>query len=128
MLHSAYNKQKNVKTYEKEIAVRPVLTAWMDTATGCIVGWVISVLPNADIIAEAFCRAVALSVSEEFHGLPKGILVDCGKDYRSALLQNLPENYASATDAPLYLNRRFAGLALLPALGVQIHSALPYCA
>lgn len=117
--------QKNDKTYEKEIAVRPVLTAWMDTSTSCIVGWVISVLPNADTIAEAFCRAVALSISEEFHGLPKWILVDCGKDYRSALLQNLPEDHASS-DAPLYLNRRFAGLGLLPALGVQIHSALPY--
>lgn len=118
--------QKNDRTYEKEIAVRPVLTAWMDTATGCIVGWVISVLPNADTIAEAFCRAVVLTVSEEFHGLPKGILVDCGKDYRSALLQNLPEDHSSVSDAPLYLNRRFAGLGLLPALGVQIHSALPY--
>lgn len=118
--------QKNDRTYEKEIAVRPVLTAWMDTATGCIVGWVISVLPNADTIAEAFCRAVVLSISEEFHGLPKGILVDCGKDYRSALLQNLPEDHSSVSDAPLYLNRRFAGLGLLPALGVQLHSALPY--
>ena len=117
--------QKNDRTYEKEIAVRPVLTAWMDTSTGCIVGWVISVLPNADTIAEAFCRAVVLTVSEEFHGLPKGILVDCGKDYRSALLQNLPEDHSSVSDAPLYLNRRFAGLGLLPALGVQIHSALP---
>ena len=93
--------QKNDRTYEKEIAVRPVLTAWMDTSTGCIVGWVISVLPNADTIAEAFCRAVVLTVSEEFHGLPKGILVDCGKDYRSALLQNLPEDHSSVSEAPL---------------------------
>ena len=27
--------QKNDRTYEKESAVRPVLTAWMDTSTGC---------------------------------------------------------------------------------------------
>lgn len=118
-------RQKNDRTYEKEIAVRPVLTAWMDTATGCLVGWVISILPNADTIAEAFCRGVSLTVGEEFHGLPKGILVDCGKDYRSALLQDLPDVY-QITDSSLYLNRRFAGLGLLPALGVEIHSALPY--
>lgn len=118
-------RQKNDRTYEKEIAVRPVLTAWMDTATGCLVGWVISILPNADTIAEAFCRAVSLTVGEEFHGLPKGILVDCGKDYRSALLQDLPDIYP-LSGSSLYLNRRFAGLGLLPALGVEIHSALPY--
>ena len=118
-------RQKNDRTYEKEIAVRPVLTAWMDTATGCLVGWVISILPNADTIAEAFCRGVSLTVGEEFHGLPKGILVDCGKDYRSTLLQDLPDVY-QITDSSLYLNRRFAGLGLLPALGVEIHSALPY--
>lgn len=97
----------------------------MDTATGCLVGWVISVLPNADTIAESFCRAVSLTVGEEFHGLPKGILVDCGRNYRSALLQDLPENFRPANDS-LYLNRRFAGLGLLPALGVEVHSALPY--
>ena len=117
---------KNDRTYEKEIAVRPVLTAWMDTATDCLVGWVISVLPNADTIAEAFCRAVVLTVGEEFHGLPKGILVDCGKDYRSALLQNLPEEFMPKADGPMILNRRFSGLGLLHALGIDVHSALPY--
>ena len=50
---------------------------------------VISILPNADTIAEAFYRGVSLTVGEEFHGLPKGILVDCGKDYRSALLHTI---------------------------------------
>jgi len=117
-------RHKNDRTYEKEIAVRPVLTAWMDTATGCLVGWVISILPNADTIAEAFCRAVALTVGAEFHGLPKGILVDCGRDYRSALLEDLPAEYQVGDN--LYLNRRFGGLGILPALGVETHTALPY--
>lgn len=122
-------RQKNDRSYEKEIAVRPVLTAWMDTATGCLVGWVISILPNADTIAEAFCRAVTLTVGDEFHGLPKATLVDCGKDYRSALLTDLSQEYSKnydADDNAAYLNRRFAGLGLLTALGVECHSALPY--
>ena len=118
--------QSNGRTFEKEIAVRPTLTAWMDTATGCIVGWVISILPNADTIAEAFCRAAALTQAEIFHGLPKAILVDCGKDYRSALLEDLPDEISSIPEDALYLNKRFAGLGLLPALGVEVHHALPY--
>ena len=79
---------RNDRLYEQEIAVRPVLTAWMDTATSCMVGWCISIIPNADTIAEAFCRAVAFTVGDEFHGLPKTILVDCGKNYRSTSMSN----------------------------------------
>ena len=56
---------RNDRQYEQEIAVRPVLTAWMDTATSCMVGWCISIIPNADTIAEAFCRAVAFTVGDE---------------------------------------------------------------
>ena len=74
---------RNDRLYEQEVAVRPVLTAWMDTATGCLVGWCISIIPNADTIAEAFCRAVTFTVDDEFHGLPKTILVDCGKNYKN---------------------------------------------
>ena len=59
---------------EKEIAVRPTLTAWMDTAAECSGGWVSSILSNADTIVEAFCRAVALTQGNIFHGLPKTIL------------------------------------------------------
>ena len=62
----------------------------------------------------------------DFHGLPKAILVDCGKDYRSALLEDLPDEVPVNADGPLYLNKRFGGLGLLPALGVEVHHALPY--
>lgn len=97
----------------------------MDTATGCIVGWVISILPNSDTIAEAFCRAAALTQGEVFHGLPKAILVACGKDYRNVLLKDLLDEISTYEDEPLYLNKRFGSLGLLPALGVEVHLALP---
>ena len=116
----------NGRVCQKEIAVRPVLTAWMDTATSCLVGWVISILPNSDTIAEAFCRAVAITVDEEFHGLPKAVLIDCGKDYRSSLLENLSIQPSKGSETNLYLNKRFAGLGILPALNVEVHHALPY--
>lgn len=118
---------KNDKVLEQEIAVRPVLTAWMDTATGCLVGWYISILPNADTIAEAFCRAVTFTVGDEFHGLPKRILVDCGKDYRSKLLEDLPDYYKKdIEELDTVLNRKFNGEGLIRALGVEVHHALPY--
>ena len=87
--------QSTRRTFKKEIAVRPTLNAWMDSATGCIVEWVISILPNADIIAEAFGRATALTQTESFHGLSKKILVDCGRDYRSALLEDITDEIPS---------------------------------
>ena len=111
--------------FEQEIAVRPTLTAWMDAATGCVVGWVISVMPNSDTIAEAFCRAVVITPGEPFHGLPHSIYVDCGKDYKSQLLEDSPEGTASLP-ADTALNRRFGGLGLLHALGVEIVHAIPY--
>ena len=97
-----------------------------DTATGCIVGWVISILPNSDTIAEAFYRAAALTRGEIFHWPPKAILMDYGKDYRSALLEDLPDEIPAIPDDAMYLNKRFADLGLLPALSVEVHHALPY--
>ena len=117
-------KESGSKIYEKEIAVRPTLTAWMDSATGCFVGWVITVMPNSDTIVEAFCRAAVLSPGSSFHGLPQTVIVDCGKDYKCSLLEDIPVNLSIPSDT--MLNRRFGGMGILPALGVDIQHALPY--
>lgn len=119
---------KNNKRYYKQIAVRPTLTAWMDSATGCIVGWVISVLPNSDTIAEAFCRACTYTLGDKFTGLPHSVIMDCGKDYKSALLEDLPAYYQKAVEAEdsFCLNQRFSGLGVLRALNVDVYHCLPY--
>lgn len=119
---------KNEKRYEKEIAVRPVLTAWMDSATGCIVGWVISVLPNSDTIAEAFCRSCTYTLGDSFTGLPHSVIMDCGADYKSKLLEDIPEYYKAslASDDALLLNKRFSGLGVLRVFSVDIYHCLPY--
>lgn len=114
------------RVYEKEIPVRPTLTAWMDSASSCIVGWVISVTPNSDTIAEAFCRAAVLTPDTEFKGLPKSILVDCGKDYRSKLLEDTPAEFSDLISEDSFLNKRFGGMGLLDTLGVKVCHALPY--
>lgn len=114
------------KVYEKEIAVRPTLTAWIDSATGCFVGWVISVMPNSETISEAFCRAAVLTPGVPFRGLPQAILVDCGKDYRSRLLEDTPAEIKNTEPNDTMLNKRFSGLGILPSLGVNSYHALPY--
>ena len=121
-------KIKNGKTYEKVIAVRPVLTAWMDTASGYIVGWVISILPNSDTIAEAFCRACVPTVGDIASGLPRSVTVDCGRDYKSKLLGDPCCNYTvnNWDDSDACLNRRFSGMGVLRSLGCDIFTCLPY--
>lgn len=119
-------KERNGKTYEKEIAVRPTLTAWIDSATSALIGWVISVTPNSDTIAEAFCRAAVLKPGSPVRGLPKTVIVDCGKDYKSKLLEDVPSELGVYSPDDTQLNKRFAGLGLLPALGVEVAHALPY--
>ena len=120
------HKEHHGKVYEKEVAVRPTLTAWMDSATGCIVGWVISVTPNSDTIAEAFCRAAVLTPGSPIRGLPQTVIIDCGKDYKSRLLEDTPSELTLNIPNETELNKRFTGLGLLPALGVKVTHALPY--
>ncbi len=119
-------KEHNGRKWEKEIAVRPTLTAWMESTSGCIVGWVISVTPNSDTIAEAFSRAVTLKPGLDFRGLPKIVIVDCGKDYRSKLIEDMPKDLSSVVPDDTFLNRRFSGIGLLPALGVTVQHTLVY--
>ena len=119
---------KNDKIYEKVIAVRPVLTAWMDTATGYVVGWVISVLPNSDTIAEAFCRACVPTVGDIAMGLPNSVIVDCGADYKSKLLEDPCSTFSSEkwSESDFCLNKRFSGLGILRALQCEIYHTIPY--
>lgn len=119
-------KEKNEKIYEKEIAVRPVLTAWLDSATGYFVGWVISILPNSDTIAEAFCRAATVAPGKIPRGLPLKVILDCGADFRSRLLEDCPKEISKFTAEDTMLNKRFAGMGLLSAFGVGIIHNLPF--
>lgn len=120
------HKEQHGKVFEKELAVRPTLTAWMDSATGCMVGWVISVMPNSDTIAEAFCRAAVLTPGSPFRSLPLAVIVDCGKDYKSKLLEDTASELCKCEPEDTFLNKRFAGLGILPALGVEVNHALPF--
>ena len=117
---------KNDKTYEKEIAVRPVLTVWMDSASSYIVGWAISVIPNSDTIAEAFARACVYTVGDIACGLPKTVIIDQGKDYKSKLLADPCSKYSIENWDEPFLNKRFAGTGLFQALGCNVQDCIPY--
>ena len=62
----------------KPIIKRPWLTCNHDSASGVLVGSVVSIRPNTMTIAEGFCRAAAFTVDSDFFGLPEIYYVDRG--------------------------------------------------
>ena len=56
-------------------AVRPVLVAWMDLKSRAIIGDVVCVTANGDTLKESLVKMIYTA------GVPKGILIDNGKDY-----------------------------------------------
>ena len=68
--------------------IRPWLTAWMDLRTNKMVSsWLHPEAPNSDHIFMTFAWAV------EADGLPDGVYLDNGKDYRSLDLSGNPKRY-----------------------------------
>lgn len=62
---------------ENGVVFRPWLSAWMDRKSRRIVGYVINQSsPNSDIVLESFADACFQ------HGIPDGVLLDNGKDYK----------------------------------------------
>lgn len=115
---------------ERGALVRPWLTAWSDACSGALVGWMLTLEPNGDTIAESFCRAAAYTRGSEIHGLPEAIYVDNGKDYRSSRFER-----GKLMDRELgRLNGRFdpdgeesgAERTMLEMLGVAMIRAKPY--
>jgi hypothetical protein len=68
--------------------VRPWVTAWMDLRTDkMLAAYIHEDAPNSDHIFQAFAWAV------EIYGLPDGIYLDNGKDYRVLDLTGNPKRY-----------------------------------
>ena len=109
----------------KPIIKRPWLTCNHDSASGALVGSVVSIRPNAMTISESFCRAAAFTVDSDYFGLPEVFYVDRGRDYRSLILQGRDYDMMQRLDQHYYLNRAFCDDPLLPALNVTVRHALP---
>ena len=99
---------------EKNKVVFPWVTVWRDYKSCKWLGWILQTRnPNSDLIFQSFYYAV-----EEF-GLPKDVIIDNGKDYRS-------KDFAGGRkDFKIETNKNKTS-AMLKELNVNVHFALPY--
>ena len=99
---------------ENNKVVFPWVTVWRDYKSGKWLGWILQTgNPNSDLIFQSFYYAV-----EEF-GLPKDVIIDNGKDYRS-------KDFAGGRkDFKIETNKNKTS-AMLKELNVNVHFALPY--
>ena len=99
---------------EKNKVVFPWVTVWRDYKSGKWLGWILQTgNPNSDLIFQSFYYAV-----EEF-GLPKDVIIDNGKDYRSRDFAGGRKNFKIETN-------KNKTSAMLKELNVNVHFALPY--
>lgn len=99
---------------EKNKVVFPWVTVWRDYKSGKWLGWILQTgNPNSDLIFQSFYYAV-----EEF-GLPKDVIIDNGKDYRSKDFAGGRKNFKIETN-------KNKTSAMLKELNVNVHFALPY--
>ena len=61
----------------KKSAIRPVLVAWMDTKSRCVMGCVICKTSSAEVIQQSIIKMIY----SEIGGVPKELHIDNGKDF-----------------------------------------------
>lgn len=94
------------------IIKRPWATIQLDIASGIITGSVLSFRPDNETIGQCFARASAITVNNpEIYGVPKVLLVDRGRDYRSRYV---------CSNNPNYPNRAIFENGLMPVLGCRV--------
>ena len=94
--------------------VFPWVTVWRDYKSGKWLGWVLQTKnPNSDFIFQSFYYA-----AQKF-GLPKDLIIDNGKDYRSKDFAGGRSNFKIDIS-------KGQTSAMLKELNVNVHFALPY--
>lgn len=72
-------------------AIRPMLVAWIDMRTRCIVGWIICECPNASVIKQSIMHMIYPKKNKALpYGVPKYLLIDNGKDFTAQTLTGRP--------------------------------------
>ena len=91
--------------------VFPWVTVWRDFKSGKWLGWLLhTASPNSDHIFQSFYFAA------QEHGLPKDVIIDNGKDYRS-------KDFAGGRKNS---DQNIKTSSMLKELDVDVHFALPY--
>lgn len=94
--------------------VFPWVTAWRDYKSGKWLGWILQTgHPNSDLIFQSFYYAA------EKYGLPKDVIIDNGKDYRSKDFAGGRKNINVETNET-------KTTSMLAELNIDVHFALPY--
>ena len=94
--------------------VFPWVTVWRDYKSGKWLGWILQTKnPNSDFIFQSFYH------SAQKFGLPKDVIIDNGKDYRSKDFAGGRSNFKVDIS-------KGQTSAMLKELNVKVHFALPY--
>lgn len=104
-------------------AVRPKLVCWIDTRTRCIMGDVLCVDANSDILKKSMVKMIYSSPG----GIPKHLHIDNGKDYTSKQMtgQNRKDRVFEAMDPNEFFDEETIGF--YRSIGIQEWSrSLPY--
>lgn len=101
-------------TDESGKVVRPWLTVFQDVRSEICVGWCLSTMPNSTTIFLSFRRSV------QAHGIPRELLIDNGKDYRSRDLAG-----GRTKEFKVEINEVHTH-SLVDRLGIKVHFAIPY--
>ncbi len=97
-------------------AVRPVLVAWMDMRSRKIIGDVVCVHANGDTLKESLVKMIYTA------GVPKGLLIDNGKDYTKKELTGQSRN-----ERKIEFDFDAETVGFYQSIGIQsVSRALPY--
>jgi transposase len=100
--------------------VRPWVTTMQDYRSGKILGWCVSVSPSSISIIVAYYMMVIQ------YGIPRKLLFDNGKDYRSEILNGKTRNAKVCTPAKLEEDQEIYIQGLFYMVGSEVSFSLPY--
>jgi hypothetical protein len=108
-----------VITYRGQL-IRPWLTTFQDYRSGKIVGFFPTIKPSSlSIIAAYYMCCIR-------YGVPKAVLFDNGKDYRSKLINGYKTTAKQFTPEGIEKETEVFFQGILPALGSEVHFTRPY--
>ena len=67
-------------------AIRPYLVGFIDTRSRALVGWGICAQPNSEVIEQVVLHMIYEKKDTPFHGVPRVLLLDNGKDFTAKTL------------------------------------------
>lgn len=117
---------RNKRGTGEPILCRPWITVIIDAASGAIIGCVVTIRPNANVIMQCITSAAEFTIHSPFFGLPEILYADRGKDYMAQILEGKDPLDGARLEEHYYLNDALYSEPLLVALGVKPRHAKGY--